>query len=151
MSILAQILNRKNRGTIPVATPEWDDLDGTLGVRRLSPRDRTAFYELAATEKPEAGIQFLALVTVYCTVHREPTPSQGTGCPAEGAQPRRAFADGDWRTLSVDAGSGSAVERLAEIADEANVLSDRMRETLKKKYETTPDSASNSGSPAKAE
>ena len=149
MSILSQILNRKNKGLIPVATPEWDDLDGTLGIRRLVPRDRTAFYELVRTEKPEAGIQFLALMTVYCTVHREST--QSTGCPAEVPQPRRAFADGDWKALAIDVGSGSAIERLAEIADETNVLSDGMRETLKKKYETTPDSDSNSDSPAKAE
>jgi hypothetical protein len=143
MSILEKILTRKNKGLIPVATPEWDELDGTLAIRRLSPADRTAFYDLVHTDKPQAGIQFLSLIVTYCTVHRETL--------GEGALPRRAFCDGEWKALSLDLGSGSAIERLAEIADEANVLSDGMRAILKKKYETTPDSGSTCASPEASE
>ena len=50
-----------------------------------------------------------------------------------------------------DPGSGSAIERLAEVADEVNVLSDGAREAIKKKSESAPDSGSNSTSPEQTE
>ena len=44
--------------------------------------------------------------------------------------------------------TGPAIERLADAADEANVLSDGARESIKKKYAATADCGSNCGSPA---
>ena len=131
MSILDTILNRANKAPIAVPTPEWPELDGQLAIRRLTPQERIAFYALAAQDKPAAGVEFLALVAVYCTLRAG----------------QRAFDDGDWKQLAVDAGSGSVIDRLAETADEANVLSDNAREAIKKKYETTAASASTSASP----
>ena len=142
MNVLSKILNR-NKAPVPVATPEWSELDGHLAIRRLLPAERTAFYGLLADEKPAAGIEFLAMTVAYCTVHRETL--------AEGAVPRRAFDDGDWKALVADPGSGSAIERLAEVADEVNVLSDGAREEIKKKYATTDASGSTSASPEASE
>jgi hypothetical protein len=59
----------------------------------------------------------------------------------------RAFDDGEWTQLIDDPGSGSALDRLADDADELNVLSEWAKDEIKKKYATTPSSASNSASP----
>lgn len=147
MSILQSILDRSNKGPVPVATPEWGDLDGTLAVRRLAPAERTAFYDLAHAQKPQPGNEFLALMAAYCTVQKKGRKGEGE----EGSECERAFADGDWKALATDPGSGSAIERLAEAADEANVLSDGMRELLKKKSATTDASANTSASPETSE
>jgi len=159
MSILDTILSRKTKGPIPVATPEWDELDGTLAIRKLAPAERAAFYELVNAQKPEAGIEFLSLVAAYCTV-RAGSAEQGAGSKEQGAgskeqgagskeQGARAFDDGDWRALSTDLGSGSAIERLAAIADEANVLSDGTRERLKKNTRQSPAPAAAPARPRK--
>jgi len=133
--ILDQILGRSNKGPTPVPTPEWPELNGQLAVRRLTPAERIAFYSLVAEQKPAPGLEFLWLAAVYCTV-------------INGA---RAFSNEDWRALAADVGSGAAIERLAEAADEANCLSDVARESIKKKYATTPASDSTSASPATKE
>jgi hypothetical protein len=135
VSILDTILGRQNKTAVPVPTPEWSEYDGKLGVRRLTPIERAEFYVIASKEKPEPGIQFQSLVAAYCTVF----------------DGQRAFADADWRALSNDPGSGACIERLSDAADEANILSDGARESLKKKYETAPDSGNNSASPEKKE
>lgn len=133
MSVLDKILGRGNKAPVPVATPEWPELDGQLFIRRLSPAERVEFYALAAAQSANQGAAFQTFRAVYCTVH-----SDGS----------RAFDDGDWQALAADPGSGSAVDRLADEADQVNVLSDWARDELKKKYVTTPDSASTSASPA---
>ena len=131
MSILETILGRKNKGPVPVATPEWPELDGQLSIRKLTPAERTAFYTVASEEKPKPGVEFLTLAAVYCTLH----------------DGKRAFENHEWSALVTDPGSGSAIERLAEVADEVNVLSDGARDALKKKSEPAPVCDSNCASP----
>ena len=136
MSILDQILGRTNKAPVPVATPEWPDLDGRLAVRRLSPQERVEFYSAAGKQEANSGAAFVAFVAAYCTVTEEG---------------QRAFADPDWKALVGDPGSGAPVERLADAADELNVLSSTARENLKKKSEATPVSGCTSTSPATTE
>lgn len=127
MSIIDQIIGRTNKVPVFVATPEWPELDGKLSVRRLSPKDRMEFYTALGKQEATSGAAFLAFIAVYCTLQ------------VDGS---RAFADEDWKALLEDAGSGSAVERLSDAADELNILSSSARESLKKTYAKTDDSAS---------
>ena len=117
MSIIDQILGRTNKAPVSVPTPEWNGCDGKLAVRRLSPTERVEFYVAAGNQKATAGAAFQAFTAAYCTVQEDGS---------------RAFADDDWKALASDPGSGSAVERLSEAADELNILSDRTRDQLKK-------------------
>jgi len=132
MTILDQILNRTNKAPVPVPTPEWPELDGTLSVRRLSPTDRIALDLKAAEQQATSGAAFVTFVATYCCT-----------LAADGS---RAFADGDWKLLADDPGSGGAVERLFEAADELNVLTTAARERLKKNSARAGDSESTSGS-----
>jgi hypothetical protein len=136
MSILNQILGRANKAPVPVPTPEWPELDGQLFVRRLAATERVEFYAAAHKLDALGGAAFEAMVAAYCTVL------------ADGS---RAFDDGDCQALAADPGSGSAIERLSDSADELNVLSSRAREALKKTCETTQRSAPTSGSQDKPE
>jgi hypothetical protein len=131
-TFLEQIINRALRGPVPVPTPEWPALDGKLFIRPLKPVERLAFYDLARAQKPAAGAEYLTLMAVYCA------------CDGAG---NRVFDDGDWKEISADTGSGPAIERLAEAADELHSLTDFAREQIKKKYVATPASDSSSASP----
>ncbi len=131
MSLLQKILNRQ-RGPLPVPTPEWPELDGQLFIRPLTPPERLAFYDVANQENPARGIEFQALMACYAA------------CKADGT---RAFDDGDWKQLAGDANSGPAIERLADAADGLHVLSDGAREAIKKKSASTSDCGSSSASP----
>ena len=62
MSILDQILGRTNKAPVPVATPEWPELDGRLAVRRLSPQERVEFYSAAGKQEANSGAAFVAFV-----------------------------------------------------------------------------------------
>jgi hypothetical protein len=132
MTILDQILNRTNKGPVAVPTPEWPEVDGTLSVRRLSPMDRVAFDMQAAEQQIPSGAAFVTFVAAWCTI-----------VTADGS---RAFADGEWKTLVDDPGSGGAIERLFETADELNVLTAAARERLKKNSARAGDSETTCGS-----
>lgn len=147
MSVLEQILGRRNKGPVPVATPEWPELDGKLSVRKLTPSERVAFYDVANKEQPAAGLEFLALMAVHCTVIAQ----GGMEAGSDAGSHVRAFADNDWKALVADPGSGSAIERLANEADQANVLSDRVRDEIKKKSEPTAVCEPTSASPEATE
>lgn len=132
MSVLAKILGRENKAPVPVPTPEWPALDGQIRVRKLSPKERAEFFSVAAAQKATKNPAFRVFLGMHCAVLPDDT---------------RAFEDGDWAQLIDDAGSGSALDRLADEADALNVLSEWAKEEIKKKYETTPSSASSSASP----
>jgi hypothetical protein len=133
MTPLETILGRANKAPVPVATPEWPELDGTLSVRKLSSSERVAFDAESSRQEANSGAAFVTFAAAYCLVL------------ADGS---RAFADGDWKTLVDDPGSGSVIDRAFETADDVNVLSTAARERLKKKFVTAPDSASSLTSPA---
>ena len=134
MGILDRILGRNNKGPVPVATPEWPDVE--LFVRRLSPQERVEFDTESVAQKANNGVAFVTFAVAFCAV------------TADG---ERAFANGDWQALAGDPGSGSVIDRLFDVADELNALSSAARERLKKKYATAPPSASNSALPAPSE
>jgi hypothetical protein len=132
MSVLAKILGRENKAPVPVPTPEWPELDGQLSIRRLSPQERAEFFTAAAAQKATKNPAFRCFMATHCAILPDGT---------------RAFDDGEWQQLLNDPGSGSALDRLAEHADELNVLSEWDKEEIKKKYTTTPSSDANSASP----
>ena len=134
MGILDKILGRQNKGPVPVATPEWPDVE--LFIRRLSPQERVEFDVESVNQKANSGVAFVTFAAVFCAVI------------ADGS---RAFADGDWKALASDPGSGSVIDRLFSAADDLNALSSAARERLKKKSEPAPASEANSASPAPSE
>jgi hypothetical protein len=136
MSVLQKILGRQNKAPIPVPTPEWPELDGQILIRKLTPQQRAEFYSVANKQEATGGAAFVVFVATWCAVTADGQP---------------AFDETDWKELLSDPGSGSALERLSDQADEINLLSMSAREALKKKYETTPPSASTSDSAAKTE
>ncbi len=136
MSLLDKILNRSNNGPVPVPTPEWPALDGTLFVRRLSPTERVEFDAESGKQQATSGAAFLTFTALYCLI-------AGDGS--------RAFGNNDWPKLVDDPGSGSAIDRAFDLADDLNTLSSGARDRLKKKYESVAGSASTSTSPATIE
>ncbi len=135
MSIIDTILGRGNKAPVPVATPEWPDVE--LFVRRLSPQERVEFDTESVAQKANNGVAFVTFAVAFCTVARD----------SDGAF-HRAFANGDWQALAGDPGSGSAIDRLFDAADELNALSSAARERLKKKSAAAASSGSICESPA---
>ena len=134
MNFLELIAGTADRKPVPVPTPEWPAADGKIFVRRLSTVERVAFYTEADKQRSIAGAAFQAFVVAFCA------------CKENG---ERGFASDAWKSLQEE--PGSVIERIADAADELNVLSNTAKENIKKKYSQTQPSEATCSSPEKTE
>ncbi len=134
MNFLELIAGTADRKPVPVPTPEWPAADGKIFVRRLSAIERVQFHTEADEQKAVTGAAFQAFIVAFCAADEN------------GA---RGFADDAWKALQDE--PGSVVDRIADAADELNLLSIAAREALKKKYGQTQPSEVTSSSPETTE
>ena len=113
MSVLNKILGRSNTAPVPVPTPEWPELDGQISVRMLTPRQRAEFFTVTTAQKATENPAFRVFMGMHFAVLPDGT---------------RAFDDNESAQLIDDPGSGSVLARLADTADELNVLTDWAKE-----------------------
>ena len=134
MSVLAKILGRQNKAPVPVPTPEWPTADGKIFVRRLSALERVEFHTAASAQKAIAGAAFQAFIVAFC---------------AADEAGNRGFPDDAWRALQAE--PCTVIDRIADAADDLNLLSSAARENLKKKSPAIPFSENTSDSQGKTE
>jgi hypothetical protein len=133
MSFLDKITGKSDFASKAVPTPEWPAVDGEIFVRKLSAIQRAEFY-VSAARLTLSGAAFQSFVVAFCAMD----------CAGD-----RCFADADWDKLQHE--PCTVIERIADAADDLNILSDRARGALKKNSESAEPCGDTLNSPEKTE